>query len=631
MKIFVSGGAGVIGIQLVKKLETEGHEIFVGDLKKRPKEFSSKIRYREGDLNYITKFELEDFSPEIFFHLAATFERTVESPNFFQENYEHNIKLSHYLLRIISSIESMKRIVFASSYLIYDPSLYLNANSELVSLSENSRISPRNLTGTAKYLHERELINHLSGNSQEISFAIARIFRGYGIGSRDVISRWIRKLMINEEIEVFNENSHFDFIYCKDSAEGLKKLGIDSEENIIANLGSAKSLKISDVIKELKEFFPNMKVKKLQSEINIEHSQALNYEIESRFNFECKYSMKEAIQEIINHERNSLNVEPQQRNAIHVLITSSGNKITLLNSLSRNLKELNIHYLLFSGDNSTNNLAQHLWANNVYIPDTNEDNLSKILKIVSDLKIDYLLPTRDGELAFYAKYQSEFLKYNCKVILSSLDTVNICLDKLAFFSFLKERNYSVIPTFENVSDVGVEKIVVKERFGSGSRNIAINVNKEDALKASMFMDSPLFQPYIHGIEFSADLFVFSDGSVNCLLRDRKLVLNGESQITRPFKNNKLESQVITLAKELKIIGPAVIQGFIFENGEFIFNECNSRIGGASTLFYSEYMNLFEAVIKQSNQKWEFSRKILGEGVAKEMIRVKKDLFFDYRF
>ena len=46
-RIFISGGAGVIGSALVSYLLKENVEIFVGDLKPCPKEWEGKLKYRE--------------------------------------------------------------------------------------------------------------------------------------------------------------------------------------------------------------------------------------------------------------------------------------------------------------------------------------------------------------------------------------------------------------------------------------------------------------------------------------------------------------------------------------------------------------------------------------------------------
>jgi carbamoyl-phosphate synthase large subunit len=123
-KIFVSGGAGVIGLELVPILLKQGHQVIVGDLKNRPLSFPKEVIYIQGDLNDLNKHDLENIAPEIFIHLAATFERSTESYEFWKENFKHNVLLSHHIMSLMKEQKTLERIVFASSYLIYDPNLY---------------------------------------------------------------------------------------------------------------------------------------------------------------------------------------------------------------------------------------------------------------------------------------------------------------------------------------------------------------------------------------------------------------------------------------------------------------------------------------------------------------------------
>ena len=55
----------------------------------------------------------------------------------------------------------------------------------------------------------------------------ARIFRVYGRGSRDVVSRWIRSLTQAPDLPltVFRKEGRFDYVYAGDVAEGLLRLG----------------------------------------------------------------------------------------------------------------------------------------------------------------------------------------------------------------------------------------------------------------------------------------------------------------------------------------------------------------------------------------------------------------------
>ena len=158
-RIFISGGAGVIGLELVKILYNEGAKLFIGDLKKKPKSFKDDIIYRQGDLNFIKDKELTEFDPDIFIHLAATFERTEEKKDFFEKNFWNNLKLSNKLLGILYKQKNIKQIIFASSYLIYNDKYYISKEVKDAPyiLNENSEIFPRNLVAMAKLCHEVEI------------------------------------------------------------------------------------------------------------------------------------------------------------------------------------------------------------------------------------------------------------------------------------------------------------------------------------------------------------------------------------------------------------------------------------------------------------------------------------------
>ena len=117
------------------------------------------------------------------------------------------------MLKLFCNNKKIKKVIFASSYLVYDKSLYLRKNSSLaVKLNENSSKETRNLVGTAKYYHEKE-VEFYKKFKKNIKFHNLRIFRGYGPGSRDIISRWIRSSLNKEKINLFNAESSFDFIF----------------------------------------------------------------------------------------------------------------------------------------------------------------------------------------------------------------------------------------------------------------------------------------------------------------------------------------------------------------------------------------------------------------------------------
>ena len=67
---------------------------------------------------------MKNINPHIIFHLAATFERTSESLDFWDESFNHNVKLSNHIGTIYKNLKNLERVIFTSSYLIYNSDLY---------------------------------------------------------------------------------------------------------------------------------------------------------------------------------------------------------------------------------------------------------------------------------------------------------------------------------------------------------------------------------------------------------------------------------------------------------------------------------------------------------------------------
>ena len=272
-RVFISGGSGVIGTALVNNLIAQDAVLFVGDLKPRPESWQ-ELKYREGDLITLTRQEIEEFNPEVYFHLAATFERSVETKGFWEENFHHNIALSHHLLSLQKDLPALKKIIFASSYLIYNPDKYLFSTPQNSSqpLNETDPVAPRNLCGMAKMLHEQELV-FINKFRPDLQFVNARIFRSYGKNSRDIISRWIRALLKNETLNVYCPEGRFDFIYAEDVALALQHLA-ESDFYGIVNLGTGQSRSISEVLEILNQYFTSMKFITEKTHVPYEASQA---------------------------------------------------------------------------------------------------------------------------------------------------------------------------------------------------------------------------------------------------------------------------------------------------------------------------------------------------------------------
>ncbi|PPR46393.1 MAG: GDP-L-fucose synthase [Alphaproteobacteria bacterium MarineAlpha5_Bin8] len=628
-RVFISGGAGVIGIELVSLLSKLGAIILVGDIKDKPDLFSEKIIYRKGDLNFLKEEEINDFKPDIFIHLAATFERTKESLEFYEENYWHNLNLSNRLAKLFIRQKNIKKIIFASSYLVYDSELYLsNLPSEKpFELSEKNHLNPRNLIGLAKFYHEKEL-NFLKkfylNNPKIVSI---RIYRGYGKNSRDVISRWIREILRKKTIFVYKSENIFDFIYSKDSAKGIIEIIKTNFEGSI-NLGTGKGTSIKQIISYLNSKFKDMQYKQIKSEIKFESSAANINILKKITKWRPKYNYKKAIDEIISFEKKNLR-RKNDSNIVKfkILVTSSSSKFSLISDLARSAKKISEHIEIIAAD--SNNKALTKYGNTLFwkMPKTNTSNLKHILSYCINNKVSIIIPTRDQELIFWSKNKNYFKKNNIDVLVSDRKYLDICIDKLKFSEFGLKNKLAIIKSSLNIKKNIHKKYVVKERYGSGSNNVGINLNYKQAKNFAQKIKDPIFQKYIFGKEVSIDVWISRKFKIKgIILRTRDIIVGGESKLTKTFVNDKIEKQIQQFFRKLKVNGHIVVQGILDDKNSFNIIECNARFGGASSLSVKKGLDSFYWSILESMGKnpddytFTFNKKIISQ------LRYEKDKY-----
>lgn len=628
-RIFVTGGAGVIGRELVPRLIKYGAQVFVGDQKPRPVGWQRNVLYRAGDLNELQFHELDDFAPEIVIHLAAAFERSLESAEFWEENFHHNIQLSHSLMSIVRQTESVKRVIFASSYLVYDPTLYLSnyngGQREARLLNERDILNPRNLIGAAKLLHEEELAFLQRTAVRPLSIAVARIFRGYGRGSRDVISRWVRAALLNQELELYRPEGLFDYVYAADSAEGLARLAASSFNGTV-NLGTGRARRVEDVINCLRENFPDLKVRYLDSSETIESSSADTELLMSVLGWIPSTTLEEAIPEIINYESS---VVADEQSRFSILVSSSATEVPLLNAVQEAASRYSPNAQVIAGDFNGECLSRYAGFNFWQMPRTEDENLEELLDGMTQRDIRLVLPTRDGELEFFSRHLQLFKDRGIDVSVSATEAVVSCLDKLRFFQRLNGL-LPVIPTHDFLDEkiLGGGTYVVKERFGAGSLSIGLNLGASETQIHAKKLKSPVFQPFIEGQEFSVDAFVTKFGLIQGVVaRSRDLVVSGESQVTTLVHDSEIEDLASVLIKTMGLRGHVVIQIIRGADGVHVI-ECNPRIGGASTLSFQAGLN----------SPWWAILEAAGEDLsmypfrptkhALRLVRVAKDIIFD---
>lgn len=236
MKILVTGGAGFIGSNLVKRLLDEEHIVHSLDNYSTGNTKIKGCEYFEGDIEEIDTIH-KDY--DLIFHLAAQsrVQPSFENPT---ETFRVNVKGTEEVCKFASRIGA--KVVYAGSS----------------SKHHNPATSPY-----AMYKYLGEGVINLYKESFGLNAEICRFYNVYGPGEivdgdwAAVIGKWRRQVRDGEPITIVgNGEQRRDFTYIDDIIDGLWKIGMKELTHEDAwELGTGMNYSINDVYLMFKERF----------------------------------------------------------------------------------------------------------------------------------------------------------------------------------------------------------------------------------------------------------------------------------------------------------------------------------------------------------------------------------------
>ncbi|WP_164545403.1 ATP-grasp domain-containing protein [Paenibacillus albus] len=311
----------------------------------------------------------------------------------------------------------------------------------------------------------------------------------------------------------------------------------------------------------------------------------------------------------------------------NVLITSIAAKIPLIKQV-RSALERNGHFGRIIGADADENVIGAYFVDEFWLMEPIcAWEISTFVSSCKERNIHAIIPTREGDLPFFSEHLMTLRAHEIYTMVSAQEAVQVCMDKWHFYEKVISWGIPVIPTYRSVDEAGRNRIVIKERRGSGSRGVTVNVDAAEALTYVAKMSDPLIQPFISGKEFSIDLYVDCVGEVKgVVVRERVLVVRGESQISRTLSHPLLEELCIRLVKKLGIYGHAVVQAFEQEDGTVLIIECNARFGGASTLGIRAGVDSFYWFLLESRGESLASLPVIKCNQTVTMVRHNEDIW-----
>ena len=269
-----------------------------------------------------------------------------------------------------------------------------------------------------------------------------------------------------------------------------------------------------------------------------------------------------------------------------ILFSSLSAKLALYREVTRDARHFHRDAKVIACDSDPYCSASREVEHFIPLPKISDLSDEKLIEICKLHEISNILPTRDGELLFWAQRREFLAQHNIQVWVSNEECIELCNDKLSFYESWKNCPIPAISTYETLPDNQVSRWVVKPRSGSGGRMNKLDLNYHEACNiASSTKDKIVFQPFVSGREFSAEAWISKENRCyGPLLRWRNKVVDGESHQSAVFRNQEWEEKVRNVFLHRPgLFGHCLAQVLVQEDGTLNLVEINPRLGGASPL------------------------------------------------
>ncbi len=273
---------------------------------------------------------------------------------------------------------------------------------------------------------------------------------------------------------------------------------------------------------------------------------------------------------------------------INVLILSAGRRVELIQCFQKAATKLEIKSNIVAGDCSETAPALYFADKIAKLPRiTDPSYIESIIEVCNKEKISLVVPTIDTDLLMLAESKNNIEKRtNAKVLISDIEVVKICRDKIATQHYLENNGFKV-PNMYTKEDIEKGKLYfplfIKPKSGSSSIN-TFKVNNYDELNLYLnIIKEPIIQDFMEGEEYTVDVFLdFESNIISVVPRQRIAIRSGEISKGKVVKDREIIEDVLKLMRVLKPIGHITVQLMKTKKGiEYI--EINPRFGGGAPM------------------------------------------------
>lgn len=278
----------------------------------------------------------------------------------------------------------------------------------------------------------------------------------------------------------------------------------------------------------------------------------------------------------------------------------------------------------------------HSLGNKAYtIPMANDpEYLNFIEELIKKEQIDIVLIGTDVELPIFAKDKVRLeQQYGVKIIVSSLEVINIANNKWLTAQYLKESGFPYPLSALTTDKEAIDELrksrpfpfIAKPVDGARSKGIKIIENERDLLDVCSYPNNLVVQEMIgeQEGEYTTGCMVV-DGKCLAIVSLKRDLRDGNTYRAYRDGENPYDTVIASIAERLGVDGPANFQ-YRIKDGQPIVFEINGRFSGTTPLRYMFGFNEVEALLNHLFEVEEMKQPDLKNGAV---FRTWSDIFVE---
>ena len=217
-----------------------------------------------------------------------------------------------------------------------------------------------------------------------------------------------------------------------------------------------------------------------------------------------------------------------------------------------------------------------------------EEYLTNLKEIIAEEKPTFYIPLSEPELRILSKLEdvgiAELLG-DTKLVWVGSKLLRIFLDKTESMDFISRLGIGTPISYniDKLEDV-IFPVIVKPRFGSGSKQLFVCNNVMELNSALTFVDKPIIQEYIPDSdnEYTVGVFSTGKGLIHSICFRRYLAPGGHTSWCEVVNDEEISSISESLAVASELVGSFNVQLRKHEGKYYIF-EVNPRFSSTALI------------------------------------------------